>query len=197
MKKNKALLVVDVQNDFCPGGALPVTDGDKTVPVLNKYIKIFSKKKLPVFASRDWHPRTTKHFKKYGGKWPSHCVQRTKGARFRPALKLPKNVIIISKGMDPGRDGYSAFHAASRGKKPFLDLLKKLGIEELYIGGLATDYCVKWSVLDALRSGFSVKLLTDAIKGVNVKPKDSEKSAALMVRRGARKVTYSKIVKAG
>jgi len=97
MERTKALLIVDVQNDFCPGGKLAVSEGDKIVPVLNKYIRLFSKKKLPIFASRDWHPRKSKHFKDFGGNWPIHCVQRTKGARFHPRLQLPKNTTIISE----------------------------------------------------------------------------------------------------
>ena len=195
MGPKKALLIVDVQNDFCPGGALPVPKGDKVVPVLNKYIKIFLKKDLPIFASRDWHPKRTKHFRDFGGDWPHHCIQKTKGAKFHPSLKLPKKAIILSKGMNPRKDSYSAFNAVSSRKKAFIDILKKLKIKELYVGGLATDYCVKRSILDALKAGFKVKLLSDAVKGVNVKPKDSQKAVKEMIRRGAKKVTYGKISK--
>mgnify|MGYP001032085348 CR=1 FL=1 len=197
MKLKKALLIVDVQNDFCPGGALAVKEGDRIVPVLNKYIKVFSRGKLPIFASRDWHPKESKHFKQLGGLWPKHCIQNTKGARFHPELKLPKETIILSKGMDPDKDSYSAFQAVDSNGTDFLPLLKALGINELFVGGLATDYCVKSSVLDALKSGLKVNLLIDAIKGVNIKPKDSEDAIEEMVGRGAKKMTFEKLSKEG
>jgi nicotinamidase/pyrazinamidase len=193
MKLKKALLIVDVQNDFCPGGALAVPEGDKIIPNLNKYIKIFSQKKLPVFASHDWHPKKTRHFKKFGGIWPVHCVQNTKGARFHPRLKLPKETIIISKGQDPQKDAYSAFQAQDANGMDFLALLKYLGIQALYVGGLATDYCVKSSALDATRSGFKVRLLTDAIKGVDLKPGDSEEAIKEMVKNGVKLITLTEI----
>lgn len=189
MKLKKALLIVDVQRDFCPGGALAVPQGNKIIPCLNKYIKIFSKNKLPVFASRDWHPKKTRHFKKFGGLWPVHCVQNTKGAKFQPKLKLPKEAITISKGMDSEKDSYSAFQAQDSNGTGFLTLLKYLGVQELYIGGLATDYCVRASCIDALNNGFKVGLLVDAIKGVNLKPRDSEEAIMEIVRQGAKKVT--------
>ncbi len=193
MEEKKALLVVDVQNDFCPGGALTVPQGDKIVPVLNKYMMIFSRKKWPIFASRDWHPPKSKHFKKFGGPWPEHCIQNTRGARLHPYLRLPRETILLSKGMDPDKDSYSAFQAVDSRRTGFFELLKSSGIKELLIGGLATDYCVKSSVLDALKFGFKVKLLIDAIKGVNVKPEDSEKAIEEMVRGGAEKMTLEEL----
>lgn len=189
MKLKKALLVVDVQNDFCPGGALDVPEGDKIIPNINKYIKIFSGNKFPIFATRDWHPRKTVHFKKFGGIWPVHCVQDTKGAEFHPELKLPKEAIIMSKGMDPEKDSYSAFQAQDSNGMGFLSLLKYLGIEEIYVGGLATDYCVKYSAIDALKNGFKVKVLEDAVKGVDLKPTDSEEAIEEILKDGAKKVT--------
>jgi len=195
VKLEKALLIVDVQNDFCPGGALAVPEGDKIIPVLNKYIKIFSRKKLPIFASRDWHPRDTKHFKQFGGPWPKHCIQNTKGAGFHRSLKFSKETVILSKGMDPDKDSYSAFQAIDSNGTEFLQLLKIFGVKELFVGGLATDYCVKSSVLDALKSGLKVDLLIDAIKGVNIRPKDSEDAMEEMVSRGARKMTFEKFSK--
>lgn len=193
MKFKKALLIVDVQNDFCPGGALAVPGGDKIIPNLNKYIKIFAAKKLPIFASRDWHPNKTKHFKKFGGVWPKHCVQNTKGVQFHPKLTLPKETIIISKGMDPEKDSYSAFQAEDTNGMFFLTLLKYLGVQELYVGGLATDYCVKSSVIDALRNGFRVRLLMDGIKGVNLKAKDSDEAIKEMLNSGAKKATLTNL----
>lgn len=195
MKLKKALLIVDMQNDFCPGGKLPVKEGDKIVPILNKYIKIFSQKKLPIFASRDWHPKKTKHFKRFGGVWPEHCVQNSKGAQFHPKLRLPKEVIVISKGMDPQIDAYSVFGGQDENGQDFLNLLKILGVKELYIGGLATDYCVKSTVLDALKLKFKVKLLTDAIKGVDLKEGDSGRAIEEMVKNGAKKMTLEEVAR--
>jgi nicotinamidase/pyrazinamidase len=189
MKLKKALLIVDVQNDFCPSGALGVPEGDKIVPVINKYINIFRKKKLPIFLTRDWHPVKTKHFKDFGGIWPVHCIQNTRGAAFHPKLKIPPNAILLYKGMDPGKDCYSSFHAEDERGIDLAKLLKMLGIKELYIAGLATDYCVRFSTRDALKHGFKVKILIDAIKGVNLKPDDSEKAIKAMVKKGAKKIT--------
>ena len=191
MKKNKALLIIDLQNDFCPGGALAVSDGDQIVAPLNRYISLFRKKKLPIIASRDWHPKRSKHFKPYGGLWPIHCIQRTKGARFHPCLKLPSSKIVISKGFRAGQDGYSAFEGLDAKGRNLIEIMKKEHIHELYIGGLATDYCVQSTVLDALNRKIKVNLLTDAIQGVNLKKDDSKKAIRKMVQRGARKVTLS------
>src|SRR3990172_1677435 len=147
MNKNQALLVVDVQNDFCKAGALAVPEGEKVVPVLNKYIDYFSGQGLSVFFSRDWHPKETKHFKKYGGLWPAHCVQQTWGAEFHPDLKVPKESLVVSKGMSPQKDAYSDFEAYDAKGREFAKVLEERGIKELFVGGLATDYCVKFSVL--------------------------------------------------
>jgi len=189
MKFKKALLIVDVQNDFCPGGALGVPEGDKVVPVINKYLKIFSKKKLPIFATRDWHPVRTKHFKDFGGIWPVHCIENTKGALFHPKLKLPKETISLYKGIYPQKNGYSAFEAEDERGLNFLNLLKIFGVKEIFVSGLATDYCVKFSTRDAVKQGFKVKILMDAIKGVNLKPSDSGNAIKEMVRLGAKKIT--------
>lgn len=189
MKLKKALLIVDAQNDFCPGGALGVPEGDKVVPKINKYIKIFIKKKLPVFVTRDWHPVRTKHFKDFGGVWPVHCIQNSWGAQFHPKLKLPKEAVLLYKGMDPEKDAYSAFQAEDTRGISFPQLLKIMGIKELYIGGLATDYCVRFSARDAIKLGLKVKILTDAIKGVNLKLKDSKEAIKEMSKLGAKKIT--------
>jgi len=189
----KALLIVDVQNDFCPGGALGIKGGDKIIPAINKYIKIFVSQEFPVFASRDWHPRKTLHFKEFGGAWPVHCIKNTKGAAFHPKLRLPKEAILLYKGMDPRKESYSAFQAQDSRGRPLANLLKTFGIEELYIGGLATDYCVKFTVLDAMRRGFKVKILLDAIRGVNLKPNDSQDAIRKMLKIGAKKITLNKL----
>jgi len=191
MEKGSALLIVDLQNDFCPGGSLAVPDGDAVVPVLNRCIELFQARNLPIFASRDWHPAQTSHFQAYGGAWPPHCVQGTHGAAFHPGLILPPNTVILSKGLDPQSDAYSAFQAETENGLPFLCLLQELGVDHLYVGGLATDYCVRASVLDARRYGLAVTLLTEAIRGVNLQPGDAERSMAEMIAAGARSVTLA------
>ncbi len=195
MKLKKALLIVDVQNDFCPGGTLGVPEGDKIVPVINKYIRIFTQKKLPIFATRDWHPVRTKHFKDFGGLWPVHCIQSTQGAAFHPNLKLPKEVILLYKGMDPEEDCYSSFSAQDLSGQPLFKLLKRMAIKEIYIAGLATDYCVKFTAMDALKHSFKVKILTDAIKGVDLKPNDSAQAIKKITKMGAKKVELADLFK--
>ncbi len=190
-----ALLIVDVQIDFCPGGALAVPEGDRIIAILNKYIKVFSEKKLPIFASRDWHPPETTHFKKFGGQWPQHCIQDTPGAAFHPVLRLPEDAIILSKGVEPDKDGYSAFQAIDNKGEEFAGLLKKNSVKELFIGGLATDYCVRWTVVDALKYGLRITVLEDAIKGVNLKPHDSEDALKEMFAMGAGKITFEKLLR--
>lgn len=185
MKRNSALLIIDVQNDFCPGGSLAVPEGDRVVPVINRCIDIFSAGKIPVFASRDWHPEKTSHFSQFGGPWPPHCVQGTAGARFHPDLLLPERTIIVSKGMDPDRDDYSAFNATDSTGTGLGQLLDELGVEHLYVAGLATDYCVRESVMEALRLGFGVTLIGDAVRGVDLSPGDSDRAVDDMVAAGA------------
>jgi nicotinamidase/pyrazinamidase len=185
MQAKDALLLIDVQNDFCPGGALAVAGGDEIVPVLNRYIEEFRRLGLPILATRDWHPERTRHFKAYGGAWPAHCVQGTPGARFHPDLKLPEDAAMVSAGAHPDEEGYSGFEGTTEEGVPLADLLRRLGVERLFIGGLATDYCVKHTALDALREGFKVVLLEDAVRGVELQPGDSRKAIEEMVRAGA------------
>lgn len=175
----RALIVVDVQNDFCPGGALAVARGDEVVAPLNKLIGEFLERGEPVFKSRDWHPANTKHFADRGGAWPVHCVQNSSGAEFHPALIDDIHIRTISKGLGD-MDCYSAFDETD------LDLqLRRLGVEEVWVGGLATDYCVKSTVLDARRKGYKVKALADAMRGVDVNPGDGERAIAEMRQAGA------------
>jgi nicotinamidase/pyrazinamidase len=187
--KTDALVLVDVQNDFCPGGSLAVPEGDRVVPVLNRYITRFTTAGAAVFASRDWHPARTKHFQAYGGVWPPHCVQETSGAAFHAALALPRDASVVSKGMDPDQDAYSAFQAEDSRGRPFGSALTDRGVRRLYVGGLATDYCVKATVLDARRHGFEVLVLADGIRAVDVKPGDGERAVAEMQEAGARLIT--------
>lgn len=183
MSRKPALLVVDVQNDFCPGGALAVSEGDRIIPGVNRMIELFVRRGLPVLATRDWHPAVTKHFKEYGGAWPPHCIQGTKGARFHAKLGLPRGAIILSKGMDPEQDSYSGFQAQNPAGRDLESVIRDLGIDEIFLCGLATDYCVRATALDATRRGIRVRVLEDAIKGVDVKPRDSE--AAVQEMRAA------------
>jgi nicotinamidase/pyrazinamidase len=175
----QALLVVDVQNDFCPGGALAVSHGDEVVAPLNKLIDEFLERGDPVYMSRDWHPRQTKHFAEYGGVWPVHCVQHTKGAEFHPALRHDPRIKVVSKGLGD-TDCYSAFDETDLNSE-----LHKAGVEEVVIGGLATDYCVKNTVLDAVKNGFKVKAVEDAMRAVDLHPGDGEKAIAEMRAAGA------------
>ena len=180
---HSALLLVDVQNDFCPGGALPVPNGDRVIPVLNALAAQFAEVGLPVFASRDWHPPDTTHFKSRGGPWPPHCVAETPGAGFHPALQLPADTIVVSKGQDTRDDGYSAFEATSSDGRALADHLRERGITHLYVGGLATDYCVRASVLDARKAGLEVTVVAGGIAGIA--EETSQRALDEMRRAGA------------
>lgn len=183
--RSDVLLMVDVQNDFCPGGALPVPNGDEVVEPLNRLAEYFTTTlKSYVLASRDWHPVRTKHFKEFGGQWPAHCIQGTKGAEFHSKLFFPPH-LVISKGTHEDEDAYSAFQGISYDGKSFKAILKQYRTRKLFIGGLATDYCVKATVLDALELGFRVVVLEDAIRGVDVNPGDSKRAIQEMRSRGA------------
>lgn len=186
-----ALVIVDVQNDFCPGGSLAVPAGDEVVPVLNRYAERFARCGAPVFASRDWHPERTKHFAAWGGAWPPHCVRGTRGAEFHRALELPAGTEIVSKGMDPEVDAYSAWEARTEADKPFAEALAARGTRRLFVGGLATDYCVKATALDALRHGFEVFVLEDGSRPVDVKPGDGARALDELAAAGARRVTLA------
>jgi nicotinamidase/pyrazinamidase len=181
-----ALLIVDVQRDFCPGGALPAPGGDRIVPALNRYIAEARESGMPIYASRDWHPAMTSHFREYGGEWPPHCVQGTEGAQFHPGLQLPRNAIVINKGDVADRPGYSALEGRTEAGESLLDDLHARRIDTLYVTGLTTEYCVKQTVLDALRSGLRVNVLTDAVAGIDQRPGDADRAVAEMLAAGAR-----------
>jgi nicotinamidase/pyrazinamidase len=189
-----ALLIVDVQNDFCPGGALPVPDGDRVVAPLNRCAERFARQGAPIYASRDWHPAVTTHFTPYGGVWPPHCVADSEGARFHPGLRLPPSTIVVTKGDDAERDGYSAFDGRTADRADLLDDLRRREIDHLYVGGLATDYCVRQSVLDALNAGVHVSVLTDAIRAVEVRAGDGQRAVEEMARAGATFVTTIEVI---
>src|SRR6266852_4030291 len=180
------LLLVDPQNDFCPGRSLAVADGDAVIPVLNAWATAAERAGVPIFVSRDWHPARTTHFKEFGGVWPPHCVMGTPGADFHPDLRLPADVVIVSKGMGETEDAYSAFQARDGAGTLLPALLEQSGIRRLYIAGLATDYCVKSSALDGLAHDLGVTLIPDGMRAVNLRPTDGEQALAEMQARGAR-----------
>jgi len=184
--KDDALVIVDTQKDFCPGGALPVPGGDAVVPVLIEYIRIFREAGTAIYATRDWHPLNHISFKEQGGTWPAHCIQNTKGAEFHPDLRLPKGTVMISKATDPDKEAYSGFDGTNLEKE-----LRLKGVKRVFIGGLATDYCVKSTVLNAVKLGFETVLLEDALRGVDVNPGDSGKAIVEMVAAGAKKTTLN------
>jgi len=175
-----ALIIVDVQNDFLPDGALAVPEGNQVVPPLNRCIALFTSNKLPIFATRDWHPANHCSFKSQGGPWPPHCVAGTKGAAFANGLNLPDETTTVSKADTQDKDAYSGFQETG-----LHDHLKSLGIRRLFIGGLATDYCVLNTVMDALRLEYKVLLLADAVRAVNLDPHDGERAMTKMESAGA------------
>ena len=163
LQHGDALIIVDVQKDFCPGGALPIENGDKVVPILNRWIAAAVAKGVPIYASRDWHPLGHISFTERGGPWPPHCIQDSDGARFHPDLKLPDSVIKVTKGVRFDQDQNSAFDQTGLAKQ-----LRKDGIQRLVVGGLAEDVCVLATVLDARKEGFEVVLISDATRPVTV-----------------------------
>jgi nicotinamidase/pyrazinamidase len=179
-----ALIIVDVQNDFLPGGSLAVPQGDAVVPVLNRYAAAFEAKGLPVYATRDWHPPGHCSFREQHGPWPPHCVAGSPGAEFAPALRLPPRTTVISKATTPERDAYSGFEGTDLDAR-----LRAARIRRVFVGGLATDYCVLNSVRDALKHGYRTFLLTDAIRAVDVRPGDGARADAEMRRLGAHPLT--------
>jgi nicotinamidase/pyrazinamidase len=178
-----ALLVVDVQRDFLPGGALGVADGDAVIAPLNGYLARAQRTGATVVASRVWHPTDHCSFRAQGGPWPPHCVAGTPGAQFASELRLPLQAHVIDKAIHSDRDAYSAFQDTG-----LAQALRAQGIRRLAVGGLATDYCVLQSVLDALSAGFEVFVLEDAIRAVDVSPGDGDKAKEQMRQAGARLV---------
>jgi nicotinamidase/pyrazinamidase len=178
LRKGDALLLVDVQVDFCPGGALPIAEGDRVVPVLNRWIEAAVAQGIPVYASRDWHPAHHLSFAERGGPWPVHCVQDTPGARFHPELRLPDDVIKVAKGVRFDKDQYSAFDETGLAVH-----LRAEGVGRLWIGGLAQDVCVRATVLDARRHGFQVCVIADGMRPVTAE--GGERAIAEMREAGA------------
>ena len=179
LRAGDALIIVDLQHDFLPGGALAVADGDAVIPVLNRAIAAFRGAALPIVATRDWHPLNHCSFHERKGPWPPHCIADSVGAAFPAALQLG-DVTVVSKATGADSDAYSGFDGTDLGPG-----LRAQGVKRVFVGGLATDYCVLQTVLDGLQQGFTVVLLCDAIRAVDVHPGDGERAIARMLAAGA------------
>lgn len=180
VNQTDALIVVDVQNDFCVGGALAVREGDAAVPVINRISARFSR----IFYTRDWHPANHCSFSDapefVDKSWPPHCVQDTPGAEFHPDLYMADDAVVISKGADPDREAYSGFDGTDLAEQ-----LRDAGIRRVFVCGLATDYCVRATVLDALSEGFEAVLVEDACRGVDIPAGNAAAAIAEMGKAGA------------
>lgn len=190
-RNGDALIVVDVQNDFLPGGSLSVPRGDQVIPVLNRYIETFSARELPIFATRDWHPPNHCSFKQQGGPWEPHCVAGTHGAEFAPALKLPLQAHVVSKATVAEKDAYSGFDGTDLDTQ-----LRALGVKRVFVGGLATDYCVLNTVRDALARDYQVYLLVDGMRAIDAHPGDGRRAEEEMAHLGATPTSAAQVVSA-
>ena len=184
-----ALLAIDIQNDFLPGGRLAVPDGDQVIPVMNAYIDRFIQRRLPVFATRDWHPKNHHSFLQQGGPWPEHCIAGSPGAEFAQGLHLPATVQVFSKGTGVENDGYSDF-----ANPEMIKQLEKLNVSRLFIGGLATDYCVRATGADARALGFDLTVLTDAVRAVDVNPGDGDRALQELAAGGTGMTTTNEVL---
>lgn len=179
LRSGDALLIVDVQKDFCSGGALPIKDGESVVPILNRWIAMAVALGVPIYASRDWHPVGHISFQSRGGPWPTHCIQDSDGARFHPDLKLPDSVVKVTKGTRFDRDQQSAFDETGLAEE-----LRQKGIQHLLVGGLAEEVCVLATILDGRREGFEITLISDGTRPVT--PQDGQKARKKMSESGVR-----------
>jgi nicotinamidase/pyrazinamidase len=162
IQTDDALIVVDVQRDFCSGGALPIRRADAVIPVLNEWIDAGTANGARIIFSRDWHPMDHVSFRQQHGPWPKHCVQNSEGAKFHPRLKVPREAQVVSKGTTSARDNYSAFDDTGLAAQ-----LRRNGVRRVWIGGLAQDVCVRATVLDACRLGFETHLIADGTRPVD------------------------------
>ncbi|MCH7614180.1 MAG: bifunctional nicotinamidase/pyrazinamidase [Nitrospinae bacterium] len=178
--RKSVLLLVHLQNDFCPGGALAVVEGDQVIPVANACIRFFTREGFSIVATRDWHPENHCSFQAQGGPWHPHCVQGSWGSQFHPDLKMAPGTLIVSGATNARQEAYSGFDGTSLEER-----LEDLEVQTLFVIGLATDYCVKKTVLDACRLGFRVVVLEDGVRGINAQPKDSQKALEEMQAAGA------------
>lgn len=180
LRPGDALLIVDLQNDFLPGGSLAVADGDRVVAPIQGWVARFAAAGAPIFATRDWHPEDHCSFRAAGGPWPPHCVAGTNGAAFAPGLALPAGAVVVAKATRRDADAYSGFAGTDLDRR-----LREAGARRLFVGGLATDYCVLNTVLDALRLGYAVVVLTACVRAVEVAAGDGERALAAMRAAGA------------
>jgi nicotinamidase/pyrazinamidase len=185
-----ALILVDVQNDFCPGGALAVNEGDQIVPAVNRLIPEFPL----VISTQDWHPKNHISFKEQGGPWQPHCVQGTRGAELHSDLKTDTIAHYFRKASSPDKDDYSEFAGKDDRGRSLDEVLRSHGVKKLYAVGLATDYCVLETVIDGLRHGYEVYAVTDAMRAVNVNPADGEQALQKMAGNGAHLVTTDEVL---
>lgn len=188
LQAGDALILVDVQLDFLPGGSLAVPHGDEVVPALNRYIAVFRRLTFPIVATRDWHPPDHCSFRAQGGPWPPHCVAGSAGAHFATLLDLPCEAHIVSKATSRDRDAYSGFEGTGLD-----DWLRRAGASRVFVGGLATDYCVLNTVRDALRFGYATFLLLDAVRAVDVAAGDGARAIDEMRRLGAMAIEYGQV----
>ena len=191
------VVVSDSKNISGPGVSLEGPAGARLVSVLNQCAARSAAAGGPVFPRRDGPPPVTRHFQAQGGAWPPHCIQGTRGAEFHPDLRLPPGTLVVSTGQDPDEDGYSAFPSTLADGRALSEALREAGVRRLYVGGLATDYCVKATVLDAITAGFEATLLVDASRGVNLQPHDAEAAIEAMVGAGAATVTLGRLSERG
>jgi nicotinamidase/pyrazinamidase len=189
LSETDALIIVDVQNDFCPGGALAVEGGDEIATKLSSLATRFRIKGSRIFATQDWHPEKHSSFVEQGGPWPPHCVQATRGAEFHENLQLPIGTGIVRKGADPKVDAYSGFLDSTLEAQ-----IRRSNIERVFIGGLATDYCVLNTAMDAAKLGFETFVLEDGIAAVNAEPGDGDKAIQKMKDNGAKMTTIEEVL---
>jgi nicotinamidase/pyrazinamidase len=188
--ESSALVMVDIQNDFCPGGALAVAEGDRIVEVVNRLVPEYQL----IISTQDWHPADHISFKEQGGPWPPHCVQGTAGAELHAALDQAGINYYFRKASSPDKDAYSEFEGTNDEGRTLDEVLKSNDIKRIYVVGLATDYCVKATVLDGLKHGYDVYVVTDAVRAVNVAPDDGQKAVEEMASAGAHLVTSDQII---
>ena len=185
---NSALVVVDVQNDFCAGGVLAVREAEKIISVINQYVPHFQGIGAPIFATRDWHPKNHVSFKERGGPWPPHCLQASKGADLSPALKLPYGVTVISKGFLTEQDNHSGFQGTD-----FEARLKEKNVKKTFVCGLSVDSSLNNTVLDSVKAGFETYLLTDAVRVEGLNRGDQKKMAEQLIKAGAKSITLKNL----
>ena len=183
-----AFIVVDMQNDFLPGGRLAIAGSDDIIPQLNRYLAYFATHQLPVFATRDWHPPDHCSFQPQGGQWPPHCIAGSDGAAFHPALELPAATRIISKATARESDAYSGFSGTQLD-----ELLRSLHIRRVFIGGVATEYCVFHTVKDALQLQYATFVLEDAVRAIDRQPGDGQRALQKMMQLGAQSIRYQEL----